>query len=63
MIGTWRVAVPLALALAFSAAPANAADPGITDTEIKIGQNAPFSGPASVYGQISTCLLYTSRCV
>jgi len=54
MIGTWRVAVPLALALAFSAAPANAADPGITDTEIKIGQNAPFSGPASVYGQIST---------
>lgn len=27
---------------------------GITDTEIKIGQNAPFSGPASVYGQIST---------
>ena len=28
--------------------------PGITDTEIKIGQNAPFSGPASVYGQIST---------
>jgi ABC-type branched-subunit amino acid transport system substrate-binding protein len=28
--------------------------PGVTDTEIKIGQSAPFSGPASVYGQIST---------
>src|ERR1700756_4537291 len=28
--------------------------PGVTATEIKIGQNAPFSGPASVYGQIST---------
>jgi ABC-type branched-subunit amino acid transport system substrate-binding protein len=28
--------------------------PGVTDIEIKIGQSAPFSGPASVYGQIST---------
>ena len=27
---------------------------GVTDTEIKIGQSAAFSGPASVYGQIST---------
>jgi branched-chain amino acid transport system substrate-binding protein len=27
---------------------------GVTDTEIKIGQTAPFSGPASAYGQIST---------
>ena len=27
---------------------------GVTDTEIKIGQSAGFSGPASVYGQIST---------
>ena len=31
-----------------------AATPGVTDTEIKIGKNAAFSGPASVYGQIST---------
>jgi branched-chain amino acid transport system substrate-binding protein len=36
-----------------SAVAARAATPGITDTEIKIGQNAAFSGPASVYGQIS----------
>lgn len=27
---------------------------GVTDTEIKVGQSAAFSGPASVYGQIST---------
>jgi branched-chain amino acid transport system substrate-binding protein len=28
--------------------------PGVTATEIKIGQSAPFSGPASAYGHIST---------
>jgi branched-chain amino acid transport system substrate-binding protein len=27
--------------------------PGISDTEIKIGQTAPLSGPASAYGQLS----------
>jgi ABC-type branched-subunit amino acid transport system substrate-binding protein len=27
---------------------------GVTNAEIKVGQSAPFSGPASVYGQIST---------
>jgi len=27
--------------------------PGVTDTEIKIGQNAPFSGPASAYSIVS----------
>jgi branched-chain amino acid transport system substrate-binding protein len=42
------------LALGLAATPARAETPGITDTEIKIGQNAAFSGPASVYGQIST---------
>lgn len=26
--------------------------PGVTDTEIKIGQSIPYSGPASAYGQI-----------
>ena len=26
--------------------------PGVTDTEIKIGQTLPYSGPASAYGQI-----------
>ena len=41
------------LALAVSAGPAAAADaPGITATEIKIGQTMPYSGPASAYGAI-----------
>ena len=26
--------------------------PGVTDTEIKIGQTMPYSGPASAYGTI-----------
>ena len=44
-----------ALLCGLMASPAWAGNsPGVTDTEIKIGQNAPFSGPASVYGQIST---------
>jgi hypothetical protein len=31
--------------------PARAANaPGVTDTEIKIGQTMPYSGPASAYG-------------
>lgn len=44
----------LALGLAF-AAPAWAQkkyDPGASDTEIKIGQTMPYSGPASAYGTI-----------
>src|ERR1700743_1461322 len=44
-----------ALCLLLAAAPAKAQTTiGITATEIKVGQNAAFSGPASVYGQIST---------
>src|SRR4051794_11064366 len=43
-----------ALMLAGPAAQAQKPTPGVTSTEIKIGQSAPFSGPASVYGQIST---------
>ena len=27
-------------------------DPGVSDTEIKIGQTMPYSGPASAYGTI-----------
>src|ERR1700758_3022988 len=44
-----------ALALALSASAAHAQkkyDPGATDTEIKIGQTVPFSGPASAYASI-----------
>ena len=44
-----------ALALALAAAPAAAQkkyDPGASDTEIRIGQTMPYSGPASAYGTI-----------
>ncbi|MGA2993907.1 ABC transporter substrate-binding protein [Bradyrhizobium sp.] len=43
----------LALALATSQAYAQKKyDPGATDTEVKIGQTLPFSGPASAYASI-----------
>jgi branched-chain amino acid transport system substrate-binding protein len=42
-----------AAALAASAGPVHAENaPGVTDTEIKIGQTMPYSGPASAYGVI-----------
>ncbi|WP_454633844.1 ABC transporter substrate-binding protein [Bradyrhizobium cenepequi] len=44
-----------ALALALSVSAANAQkkyDPGASDTEIKVGQTVPFSGPASAYASI-----------
>ena len=47
-------AAPAALALA--AIPARAAKnygPGVTDTEVKIGNTGPYSGPASSYGTIA----------
>jgi len=44
----------LLLGLSATTASAQKTVVGVTDTEIKIGQSAPFSGPASVYGQIST---------
>jgi branched-chain amino acid transport system substrate-binding protein len=43
----------LALAFATTAASAQKSyDPGASDTEIKVGQTMPFSGPASAYGTI-----------
>jgi branched-chain amino acid transport system substrate-binding protein len=43
-----------AAAIALAAGPrvARADTPGVTDTEIKIGQTMPYSGPASAYGVI-----------
>ena len=44
-----------AIAIALSVSPASAQkkyDTGATDTEIKIGQTVPFSGPASAYAGI-----------
>jgi branched-chain amino acid transport system substrate-binding protein len=46
--------LPLALALALAGAAGAMAQkkygPGVSDTEIKIGNTAPYSGPASAYG-------------
>ena len=42
--------------------PARAANaPGVTDTEIKIGQTMPYSGPASAYGVLGRTQPPTSR--
>ncbi len=48
-------ALVAALALAL-AAPASAQTPGVTATEIKIGNTNPYSGPASAYGTIGKAL-------
>ena len=50
-----RTAASTVLALALASAPALAQkkyDPGASDTEIKIGNTMPYSGPASAYGSI-----------
>ncbi|MGA3004265.1 MAG: ABC transporter substrate-binding protein [Acetobacteraceae bacterium] len=54
MLNRYQVAALSALLLGSLTAQAVAETAGITASEIKIGQNAPFSGSASVYGQIST---------
>jgi branched-chain amino acid transport system substrate-binding protein len=53
--GIFRLATATTLAIALSASTASAQkkyDTGATDTEIKIGQTVPFSGPASAYATI-----------
>src|SRR6201996_4647754 len=53
--GFFHLATGSALAIALTASPAFAQkkyDTGATDTEIKIGQTTPFSGPASAYATI-----------
>ena len=48
--GIFHLATGAALAIALSAQSAYAQkkyDTGATDTEIKVGQTVPFSGPAS----------------
>ena len=44
------VTVSLILGRNFSAAETTGYGPGVTDTEIKIGQTMPYTGPASAYG-------------
>jgi hypothetical protein len=40
----------LLLAIALSAHSQGKYDPGVSDSEIKLGQTAPYSGPVSAYG-------------
>ena len=54
MRGLWLASVELVIALGCvmdGAAAEKKYDPGVSDTEIKIGQSVPYSGPYSVYGQ------------
>jgi len=53
-----RIAIAAAAALALSAGVASAQmyGPGVTDTEIKLGNTNPYSGPASSYGTIGKAL-------
>jgi len=53
--GIFHLVTGMAVTVALSASPASAQkkyDTGATDTEIKIGQTVPFSGPASAYAGI-----------
>ena len=54
MTNPWLGGALMAVLLSVTPALAQKTVVGVTDTEIKIGQSAAFSGPASVYGQIST---------
>src|SRR5947208_7224514 len=52
---SWLVAAALVGGAALAASPALAQkkyDPGASDSEIKIGNTNPYSGPASAYGVI-----------
>ena len=58
------IAAASAVALFVVAAPAAAQKkygPGVTDTEIKLGQTMPYSGPASAYGTIGFNLSYQAE--
>src|SRR2546426_10912420 len=50
------VALVAALGPLLFAGPAGAQWPGVTPTEIKIGDTNPYSGPASPYGTIGKAL-------
>jgi branched-chain amino acid transport system substrate-binding protein len=56
MLSKWTVSVSLVLLSAFGVTAAAAGDkqygPGVTDTEIKLGNTMAYSGPASSYGTI-----------
>ena len=51
-LGAFSAALVLAATLSTTASAQKKYDTGATDTEIKIGQTNPFSGPASAYATI-----------
>ncbi len=57
------VAALLAAALSFPALAQKKYDPGASDTEIKIGNTNPYSGPASAYGAIGKAIAAYFRMV
>ena len=57
------VVASLAAALALPAAAQKKYDPGASDTEIKIGNTNPYSGPASAYGAIGKAIAAYFRMV
>ena len=53
LVGHWlrtSIVLGLAASLASPAVAQRAYGPGVSDTEIKIGNFVPYSGPASAYG-------------
>jgi branched-chain amino acid transport system substrate-binding protein len=55
----WLLATAIGAAAALAVGPAAAQkkyDPGASDTEIKVGNIMPYSGPASAYGQIGKAI-------
>ena len=56
MMKGFQLALLAMLGLAVTLGPAAAQTPGVTATEIKIGNTNPYSGPASAYGTIGKTL-------
>src|SRR5258707_11194008 len=50
-------AIPLAVGFSSDAVAQRNYGPGVTDTEIKIGQTTPYSGPASSFGATSRAIV------
>src|SRR5204863_5495934 len=50
------IGLGIALVVALAVGPVLAQTPGVTATEIKIGNTNPYSGPASAYGTIGKAL-------
>ncbi len=56
IVKSFALILALALGILPLAGPSTAQTPGVTATEIKIGNTNPYSGPASAYGTIGKAL-------